>query len=211
MSNTLKSILAAVAVFSLLAASSASAGVLNGHPLAYNNGVSWTGTSAYTNGLAAPNDLTGTVDYAVFTAADFGTAFPGSSYVPTNGLVYAYQVLNDGTFAVSAEIVGVNNPASGIGQFENTVGEVASSFFGFDSGGNAVFNFTNPFIGTGQNSYILAFSSPQEPILGSSITVDGGTFGVSLVPTPGPNGIPEPSSVVLVVAGLVGVCTRRRR
>lgn len=210
MSTTLKSILAAVAVFSLLAVP-AQAGVLDGHALAYNNGTSWTGTSAYDNGLAAPNNLVGTVDFAVFTSADFATAFPGSSYVPTNGLVYTYQVLNSGTFAVSAEIVGVNNPASGIGQFENTVGEVGSSLFGFDNGGNAVWNFSNPFIGTGQNSYILAFSSPQEPILGSSITVDGGTFGVSMVPTPGPDPIPEPSSVLLISAGLLGVCTRRQR
>ena len=110
------------------------AGVLDGISLAFDNdlgpgpGGAWTGSTTYDNGLADPNNLFGTLDYAVMTAADFATAFPnpgvdpvtGLPYSPGSALVYLYQVNNQGTFSVSAEIVGINNPADTIGQFENT-------------------------------------------------------------------------------------------
>jgi hypothetical protein len=195
----------------LLILSSASyAGVLDGNGAAYNG---WTGTSPYTNGLAAPNNLDGTIDYAVFTAADFIATFPGSTYAPGDALVYAYQVNNAGTFAASLQIVGISNPANTIGQFENAVGEIESSLLGFDLDDNALWNFTAPLIGTNESSYILTFSSEKIPIMGTgvSVTVDGGTFGITDVPTPGPISIPEPASLLMLAAGLLGFVTRRCR
>ncbi len=214
--STYKKVFAALALLFLLVAAPASAGVLNGHALSFNDGNgpsagAWTGTSAYTNGLASPNNLNGTVDYSVMTVADFATAFPTATYVPGGALVYMYQVNNTGTFSLSAEIVGINNPANAIGQFLNTAGEIASSLFGFDTGGNAVWNFTNPFVGTNQSTYILAFSSPNVPMLGASISVNGGTFGVSQVPTPSATAIPEPAGLALIAVGGMLVTFRRRR
>ncbi len=201
--------LAFVAVFSLLLTPAVHAGVLDGIAGSYL-GV-WSGSTTYDNLLLPPNNLEGTIDFAVMTAADFGTAFPAATYVPTSALVYLYQINNSGTFSVSAEIVGVNSSASGIGQFENAVGEVASSLFGFDTGDKAIWNFASPFIGTGESSTILTYSSPNIPAFGTSITVNGGTFAVSPVPTPSDTPIPEPTGLALIVAGMLAAAVRRRR
>ena len=143
----MKSFLAAVAVCSFLFATSANAGVLDGIAGAFNDGTgpgiggAWSGTSSFDNFLAPPFNLQGTVDFAVMESDDFAAAFPGASYSPTNALVYLYQVVNTGTFNVSAEIVSLTNPASGIGQFESGVAgpvEIASDLFGFGTGGNAI-------------------------------------------------------------------------
>ena len=228
MLTNMKSFFAALAVCSLLIAS-ASAGILENHPLAFNDGNgpglggAWTGSSPYSNGLPFPNNLVGTVDFAVMTAANFATAFPdaGTSasgtildpngYAAGDALVYLYQVNNDGNFALSAEIVGINNPANTIGQFRNDAPEVASSARTFDVAGNAVYNFTAPFVGTGQSTTILAFSSPNIPELGISISVNGGTFGTSPVPTPSAIAIPEPTAVTLLAAGSALMLLRRRK
>jgi len=204
-------------VFSLLFVSSASAGVLGGIAGAYNDGTgpgvggAWTGSTTYTNGLAPYNDLIGTIDYAVMTAGDYATAFPGSSYVAGDSMVYLYQVNNEGNFALSAEIVGITNPANSIGQFENVSGDVASSLFGFDIIGNAIWNFTAPLVGGGESTYVLTFSSPNTPMLGTSLSVNGGTFGVSLVPTPSANPIPEPTGLILAATGALFASIRRRK
>ncbi len=205
-----------LAVFSLLVVP-AQAGDLDGIAGAFNDGSgpgvggAWTGSTTYNNGLAVPNNLFGTIDYAVMTAGNFAAAFPTATYASGAAMVYLYQVNNSGTFSVSAEIVNVNASANSIGQFENTVGEVASSLFGFDSGNKAIWNFASPLIGTGQSSYVLAFSSNNLPVLGASITVDGGTFGVSSVPTPGTVSIPEPASLALLSMGFMALAVRRRR
>lgn len=218
MSTKIK-LLAFTAAFSLLLVPVSYAGVLNGIVGAYDDdlgpgtGGAWSGSTTYDNGLAAPSNLIGTIDFAVMTAPSFATAFPGATYAPTAAVVYLYQVNNDpnGAFSVSAEVVGVNASASGIGQFENAVGEVASSLFGFDSGNKAIWNFASPLIGPGESSDILAFSSPNIPMLGASITVDGGTFGVSSVPTPSDTPLPEPTGLALVVAGLLAASVRPTR
>lgn len=215
--STKSRFLALLAVLSLLLAPAAHAGVLDGISGAFDDnlgpgvGGAWTGSTTYDNGLVAPNHLFGTIDYAVMTSANFSTAFPAATYAPTSSVVYLYQVNNTGNFSVSAEIVGVNTSASGIGQFENTPGEVASSLFGFDTGNKAIWNFASPLIGTGESSTILAFSSPNIPMLGAAITVDGGTFGVSSVPTPSNTPIPEPTGLVLLMVGTLAAAVRPRR
>jgi hypothetical protein len=90
-------------IFTLLTASSlcwaatCDGGVLNGHPLAYNNGLgpasgAWTGATPYQDKSIGGTQLFGTLEWAVFKPADF--PFAGlSGWSPTAGqLVYAYQV-----------------------------------------------------------------------------------------------------------------------
>lgn len=181
-------------------ASSAEAGVLNGHAAAFG-GV--TGTVPFNNGVG----LSGTVDYAVFTASDYNANFAGLGYVPGDALVYTYQVSVIGSLSVSAEIIGVTNPANTIGTFD--IGDVDASSASFTP--NARWLFA-PGIPTGMTSWGLAFSSPMLPIVGASLTVDGGTQAlVAGVPTPGPVFVPEPGSMLLIGMGMFACCARRRR
>jgi hypothetical protein len=100
-------------VLSLLAsfAASSQAGILSGYPDAFGG---WTGTIPFSNAAG----LNGTIDYAVFTAADYNTNFGGQGYTPGDALVYTDQVhVGDPSLFVSAEIVGIINPANTIDTF----------------------------------------------------------------------------------------------
>jgi hypothetical protein len=192
-----------IAVLSLLAAFSATsqAGILNGHGAAISplN----TGSAPFNNGLG----LSGSIDYAVFTDNAFNANFGGLGYVPGDALVYAYQLNVTGSLNASAELVGVINPANTIGSFN--IGGVAPSSASFTP--NARWNFAGG-VPSGSTSYGLAFSSPNLPIFGSSLTFDGGTPAAgAIVPTPGPiPAIPEPASIGLMSAGLALTCLSRR-
>jgi hypothetical protein len=186
-------------------AASAQAGMLSGHAAAYM-GIS--GTVPFNNGVG----LNGTIDYAVFTESDFNANFGGLGYVPSGPLVYTYQVFVTGNLGVSAEVVGVSNPADTIGTFD--IGDIDATTAAFTP--NARWSFS-PEIATGESSWGLAFSSPNLPIVGAALTIDGGTQAlVAGLPTPGTVGIrvPEPSTVVLCVLGagaIVVGATRRKR
>lgn len=199
--TTSKGLLQYLALLAMLVVSipTSQAGILDTHPNAY---AGWTGTSPFNNGLG----LSGTLDYTVFTAADFNANFGGLGYVPTDALVYTYQLFVTGTLNSSAELVGVINPANGIGSFN--IGGLAPSSASFTP--NARWNFAGG-IPTGSSSYGLAFSSPNIPIFGSSLTFDGGTPAAGgIVPTPGPIAIPEPASLCLLATSLAIACFSRR-
>ncbi len=197
----------AVVVMLLGSAPTSQAGILNGHPDAFA-GV--TGSVPYTS---FSTNLNGTIDFAVFTAADFNANFGGQGYVPAGPLVYTYQVNNNGASFVSAEVVGIINIANAIGSFGPlNAGDVDSTAESFDGGGNAVWDFSPGSIPTGLSSYGLAFSSPQLPIVGAAQTVNGGESAFAVgVPTPGPIFIPEPSSIIMLGSSLVWLAARRRR
>jgi hypothetical protein len=183
-------------------ASDAQAGILNGHAAAYG-GV--TGSVPFNNGVG----LSGTIDYAVFTANDFNANFGGLGYVPGDAMVYTYQVEVAGQEGVSAEIVGVTNPANTIGTFN--IGDVDASSASFTPNARWLFS---PEIPTGMSSWGLAYSSSKLPIVGASLTIDGGTQAlVAGVPVPGPIDIPEPATSVLMLSGLAfgGLFRRARR
>ena len=180
-------------------ASLAQAGILNGHGAAFG-GV--TGSVPFNNGVG----LSGTIDYAVFSSAAFNANFAGLGYVPGGPLVYTYQVNVTGSLGVSAEIIGVSNPANTIGTFD--IGDQDASSASFTP--NARWLFA-PEIPTGMTSWGLAFSSPQLPIVGASLTIDGGTQAlVAGVPTPGPISIPEPATLALGVGGLGAMLLSKR-
>jgi hypothetical protein len=106
---------------------------------------------------------------------------------------------------VTAEIVGISNPANTIGTFD--IGDVDASSASFTP--NARWLFA-PGVPTGMSTWGLAFSSPNLPIVGAALTVDGGTQALAAgVPTPGP--IPEPGSFLLAGASLAGACLSRGR
>jgi hypothetical protein len=175
------------------------AGLLNGHGAAFG-GV--TGSVPFNNGVG----LSGSIDYAVFTAGDFNANFAGLGYVPGDFLVYTYQVNVVGSLGVSAEIVGISNPANTIGTFD--IGDQNASSASFTPNARWLFS---PEIPTGMSSWGLAFSSPQLPIVGAALTVDGGTQAlVAGVPTPGPIMIPEPATIIVLIMGLAGCCLRRQ-
>lgn len=191
--------LVAMAAFAVCAASSAQAGILNGHAAAYN-GIA--GSVPFNNGLG----LSGTIDYAVFTAEAFNANFAGLGYVPGDAMVYTYQVTVIGTLGVSAEVIGISDlaPANTIGTFD--IGDQDASSASLTP--NARWLFA-PEIATGMTSWGLAFSSPNPPIVGASLTIDGGTQALAAgVPTPDP-AVPEPTSLLLLVGG-VAVCCRSR-
>jgi len=196
-----RTILAALLCFLIVVCtSSTSAGILNGHAAAYG-GV--TGSVPFNNGLG----LSGTIDYAVFEIADFNANFAGLGYIPTEPLVYTYQVEVTGPLGMSSETIGVSNPASSVGTFH--IGNVNASSASFDPNARWLFS---PEVPTGMSSWGLAFSSPMLPIVGASLTIDGGTPAlVAGVPTPGPIPfVPEPTSTILVFLGLVGVSLLHR-
>jgi len=155
---------------------------------------------SFDNGLGLEGDL----DFAVFTAANFNANFAGMGYVPGDSVVYTYQLINSsdpGTDNLSAQIVGIINAANTIGTFD--IGDVnasSSSFVGL----NAQWLF-NPEISLGETSWGLAFSSPNVPMSGAGLTVDGGASVFLLdIPTPSDIPIPEPTSLaLLVVAGMM--------
>jgi hypothetical protein len=202
--TTSKGFFQLIAVLSMIAALSATsqAGILNGHGAAFG-GV--TGSVPFNNGVG----LSGTIDYAVFTAGDFNANFAGQGYVPGDALVYTYQVNVTGSLGVSAEIVGVGNPANTIGTFGPlNAGDINASSSSFTP--NARWLFA-PEIPTGLSSFGLAFSSPNLPIVGASLTIDGGTQAlVAGVPTPGPIAIPEPASLLLLASSVAVSCLSRR-
>ncbi|MBN1588870.1 MAG: PEP-CTERM sorting domain-containing protein [Pirellulales bacterium] len=184
--------LAVLACLTILAVP-ASAGILDGNPDAII-----AGSTAFAN-----NDLNGYLDWAVFKAEDLPITPVG--WTPTAGeLVYAYQVFELGTDYVSSASVPVHNESTNIGDFPYAAGEVAPDTAYFTGiPGEAYWTFHDPSIAQGESSTILAFSSPNLPINGFSILVDGGTYAIGIpVPTPGAVSIPEPGTCTLLLAGL---------
>jgi hypothetical protein len=184
--------------FVLLIGASAEAGLLAVHPLAYNDGNgpaggAWRGSSPFVN-----DGLSGTVDWAVFTASAFNS-LPGlSGYTATAGeLVYAHQIFTAGTLgATQMDIVLAGNPAGDGGSFTATGISGVSAFFAFADSVGATW-LLDAETDTLTPSEGLVYSSPNRPQLtGIPTLLDGGVSAAGSLPIgiPGPNPIPEPAA-----------------
>jgi hypothetical protein len=200
----------------LLIGGTADAGVLAGNVFAYNDGNgpllgAWTGSSPFSN---AP--LTGTVDWAVFTAADFNSQFGGGGYVaPAGEFVYAHQIFTTGATigASGMDIMLAGFPAGNAGSFSTLIPPV--------TGVPAATTFADPsiasFVLTAETDLLtpsegLVYSSPNPPQLaGFPFVVDGGSSAFGDLPI-GIPGVPEPTSwIIASMAGVLVMGLRRIR
>jgi len=197
--------LACLAMWAFGSSTTVLAGVLDGHGDAI--APIWTGTQAFTNG----GDLSGMVDYAVFTKADYIANFGTGDYNPVDGVVYTYQVFNTGVDEISAKIVGNTAESNSIGAFDDVVGGDKTPTSIFYDTGSPVWSFIGNSIGTGESSIGLAFSSPYLPVFGAGLVIDGGGIAnVMGIPVPGSVAIPEPASWLLATMGMAAFGWFRR-
>ncbi len=175
----------------------------------------YSGTVAYVGPSDDPlnqhppaHHLNGTVDYAVWAAGTF--PYVGTGYTPTPGdYVYTYLIHNDpasgpagytqvplgSTSEVSLLSLIVTNPATNIGQ-SSALGGVASDptqdKLDPVTNQSAVWSFQTV-IQPGQDSYLLAFSSPNPPIFSPATLFDNGTSSVQPFQLPAPRQFPSPT------------------
>ena len=190
------------------------AGQLNGHANAIPG---FTGTTTFLD-VSGPDQLSGTVDFAVFAPGDF----PFGGYAPTTGeLTYVYQIIMDAadTESLSNLSIVLDGDADNIGAFLLEVGDIppsASSFSTFlpiaTAGDFAAWDFEVPGLNANQLSYGLVFSSPQVPEYLFGTVVNGGLGAlVAPLPTPSPVAVPEPGTATLLAIGALAVFGIRRR
>jgi hypothetical protein len=169
---------------------------------AYNDGsTTWSGSTPFTS--AEEPGLNGYVDWVVYAADSF--PYAGTSYTPTAGeLVYAYQIVNTGTVAISQYKVYLDNDKEdNHGTFSATgvTGSVPLASSGMVLAESAWWDFGG--IAAGASSQGMVFSSPNKPQDYSSYTVNHGGFAyVEPVPAPSSDPIPEPSVLVSLLTVL---------
>ena len=179
-----------------------------------------------------PSGLSGYIDWAVYAPGAFPVGFTGENgWSPAiDEYVYTYQLYEtdppEGVTPAPASqfiMTVVDDSANNIGEFSGDGG------FG-QVGGNALSILADDLaisvddgaqwywyvgIDSGYNSYGLAFTSPNPPMLSDGTTIDDGTFGF-VVPVPTPQGanVPEPGTLTLVTLGFAGLALgwlRRRK
>ena len=194
----------------------------------------WYGSTTFQGYLAdgvTPTGQTGTIDYAVYTAAQFKVVdFPGSGYMPTSTYVYAYQAFETGPAALSSVSISLVSPypAQDIGTFTGSDAAIESDMglVGGQSPSSEVlipglfadWSFGAFPVAQGGSTVGLVFSSPHAPIWSTGSMIDGSVALADPLPIPGPSPYaypyPEPSSLMLGALGLAGLLPwgwRRRK
>lgn len=191
--------------FSALCAAPAVAGPLAGDTTTYQT--IWHGSTPYNSGTG----LVGYIDWAVYApnTVPAGFAGVGGYSVTPNEFLYAYQAYETGPALLSSISVVIDqNPADNIGDFTATGVTGDASFFAFldpptDPRDSANWVFDG--VAQGGSTDGLAYFSPNTPQFTEATTIDGGGVALVLpVPSPSSGNIPEPSSLVLALCGLVG-------
>ncbi len=185
----------------------------------------WHGSVTFQGYLpdgVTPTGQTGTIDYAVYTAAQFRVVdFPGSGYTPTSNYVYAYQAFESGPAALTSLSIGLGPPypEQDIGTFTGSDAAVESDMglVGGQSpssqllipGVSADWLFGAVPVAQGGSTMGLVFSSPHAPIWSTGSLIDGNVALADPLPTPGPSLLPvpypEPSTMMLALCGVAGV------
>ncbi len=172
------------------------------------------------SGAVVGGQLDVDVDYAVFAPGDFaGTfnEFPGLPAFDPNDYVYAYQVYNigaanGGTSTTAVSQMAINLSSGGLigslgedPDFDPSPNDVPATA-AFDFGDSALYLYLNGGLPIDNFGVVLLLSSPFGPAFVDANVVDGGGNINGFLPGP----IPEPTSLLLLVAGL-GVASLRRR
>ncbi len=182
----------------------------------------WHGTASfqgyYTDPVThvqTPSGLTGTIDYAVYTAPQFTQNFPafglnfvGTAYVPTSLYVYVYQAFETGPAPLSSVSIGLtiplpfnpgdNAPAVDIGTF------VGTDLSPLSNGGtiagqipapgtdllvpydSSTWTFGSVLVSQGGSTAGLVFSSEDAPIMRTGSTINDDSVALTgPLPTPG--------------------------
>jgi len=177
-----------------------------------------SGVGSYDN-TGTGGSLEGSVEYAVFSKADFDSLFTGSTVTVNPGeLAYVYQIINTGADAVSQNTqLGINNSAVAIGSatIDGGAGEVTPSSTLLNPGFSAIWGFepsVNNIPGVTGLSSALVLTSTNAPggATGIDIIKDGGTIATTTAIVPGNTPIPEPTSLVLFSCGALLLLRRRR-
>jgi len=155
-------------------------------------------------GFSNIHGLAGVIDYAVWAPGTWATT--GFSGFTATDYVYTYQAYVTGPADLSQVSVTLTGPVdNNIGDFTGDNGfgpvvgdmSIAAYIDPFDSA-----NWLLDFIGTGASTDGLAFSSPNGPIWAQARVVDDGTVAFAIpVPSPNPDNVPEPGTLILASCG----------
>ena len=184
---------------------------------------SWQGSHNFN----VPAALDATVEYAVFAP---GAGF--QNYLDNNSIAFVDPVPGEYTYAyqftdISVAPAGITTFTVGL-QGDEALGTSGVTFVPiaafpappsddpFNTGGGPGVSTSSQwsyfgFLGAGETSGVLFYSSPQAPEFGLSTIASGTTFDFDALSLPNPAVIPEPTTAMLLACGAFLLVGARKR